>query len=113
MLVYTAIPKSRKRRKSKGEVARKRPLVSPGPYQPSSGPYRRADTNHIPSLVTATAFVPSRTSVMDPVMLARESPEVQAAIIAKSKRLAPQFNKGAVQYITEEQDLTVLGRKIR
>jgi hypothetical protein len=50
---------------------------------------------------------------MDPVMLARESPEVQQAIIAKSKRLAPQFNKGAVQYITEEQDLTVLGRKIR
>jgi hypothetical protein len=50
---------------------------------------------------------------MDPVMLARESPEVQQQIIAKSKRLAPQFNKGAVQYITEEQDLTVLGRKIR
>ena len=94
-------------------MAKKYTAKSVGSYQPSDGPYRRAETSHIPSLVTNAKFVPARTSVMDPVMLARESPEVQEQIIAKSKRLAPQFNKGAVQYITEEQDLTVLGRKIR
>ena len=50
---------------------------------------------------------------MDPANLARESEETQQAILAKSKRIAPMFNKGADQYITEESDLTTLGRKIR
>jgi hypothetical protein len=113
MLVYTAVPRSRRRKGKKILPSRKPKPLPASTYVPSAGPYRRSDTSHLPSLVTNAAFVPSRTSVMDPVMLARESPEVQQQIIAKSKRLAPQFNKGAVQYITEEQDLTVLGRKIR
>jgi hypothetical protein len=113
MLVYTAIPKS-KRRKPKGVVARKvviRP--SSATYVPPTAPYRRGSTTAIPSLVTNSPFVPARTSPMDPANLAREPEHIREAIIAKSRRVAPQFNKGAIQYITEEADLTTLGRKIK
>jgi hypothetical protein len=48
---------------------------------------------------------------MDPVSLARETPEVRDAIIAKSKRLAPAYNKGAVQYVSDETDPKTIGRK--
>jgi len=41
-----------------------------------------------------------------------ESAEVRDQILAKSTRLAPAFNKGAVQYITEESDPRFLGRKV-
>jgi hypothetical protein len=46
---------------------------------------------------------------MDPVALAKESPETQAAIIAKSKRIAIAYNKGAYQYVTDETDPKSLG----
>jgi hypothetical protein len=51
--------------------------------------------------------------MMDPAKLAKESPEVRDAIIAKSKRLAPAYSKGAVQYITDDADIQTLGRKIK
>ena len=40
--------------------------------------------------------------------------EFEAISIARNrrKRLAPLFNKGAYQYITNEQDLKCVGRKI-
>jgi hypothetical protein len=41
-----------------------------------------------------------------------ESAEVREEILAKSTRLAPAFNKGAVQYITEGSDPRFLGRKL-
>lgn len=116
IMIYGRAPSS-KRRKPKGEVARKLSRAeiarfsSVAEIKPT--PYRRGGTESIPSLVTNTPFVPARTSVMDAANLARESEEVRAAIIAKSKRIAPQFNKGADQYITEESDLRTLGRKIR
>lgn len=115
MLVYTQPPKSRKRRKPKGEVARKLNWRIRASLSAETGPapYRRDSHAEIPSLVTTAPFVPGRRSVMDPANLARESEETQQAIIAKSKRIAPMFNKGADQYITEESDLTTLGRKIR
>jgi hypothetical protein len=50
---------------------------------------------------------------MDPAQLAKESPEVRDAIIAKSKRLAPAYNKGAVQYVTDGADIETLGRKMK
>ena len=67
----------------------------------------------IPSHSTSTQFLPSRNSVMDAAQLAKESPEVREAIIAKSKRLAPAYNKGAVQYVTDGADIETLGRKIK
>lgn len=120
MLVYTAVPKSRRKKKKHAVVARKVRVaytppsrVSQVAYKPPPR-YRREDTTSaIPSLITNQPFLPARRSVMDAAQLAKESEAVQREIIAKSKRLAPQFNKGAVQYITDEADLTTLGRKIR
>ena len=43
---------------------------------------------------------------------AEESAATVKAIEDKAKRLAPAFNKGAVQYITDETDAKYLGRKI-
>jgi hypothetical protein len=63
------------------------------------------------SRVTSTQFLPVRNSVMDAAQLAKEAPEVRAAIIAKSKRLAPAYSKGAVQYVTDDADIQSLGRK--
>lgn len=67
----------------------------------------------LPSHVTSTQFSPARNSVMDAAQLAKEAPEVRDAIIAKSKRLAPAFNKGAYQYVSDEADVQTLGRKIK
>jgi hypothetical protein len=67
----------------------------------------------LPSHVTSTQFLPARTGVMDAAQLAKETPEVREAIIAKSKRLAPAYNKGAVQYVTDGAEIETLGRKIK
>jgi hypothetical protein len=117
MLVYTRLPTGKKRRvKKDGPLAasklsaRQLQLLTTNEipsYQ------HRSSQVVIPSHTTTTPFVPARTSVMDPANLAREAPEVQEAIVAKSMRLAPAYNKGAVQYITDGEDLTTLGRKIR
>lgn len=40
-----------------------------------------------------------------------ESPAVRAEIERKAMSLATPYNKGALQYITPETDLTTLGRK--
>ena len=50
-----------------------------------------------------------RHNLMD--NLKRETLEVQEAIIAKSKQIAPAFSKGAYQYITPGTDLTDIGKK--
>ena len=50
-----------------------------------------------------------RNSIMD--NLQNESPEIQDAIISKSKQIAPAYSKGAYQYITPGTDLTDIGKK--
>jgi hypothetical protein len=55
----------------------------------------------------------ARNSMMDAAQLAKEAPEVREAIIAKSKRLAPAYNKGAYQYVCDEAEIQTLGRKIK
>jgi len=52
-----------------------------------------------------------RTNMMEPMILQKESPEVQAEILRKASRLVPQYNKGAVQYTPDGQDPSDLGRK--
>jgi hypothetical protein len=46
----------------------------------------------------------------DPQMAAREQAAIQDAR-AKSKRIAPAYNKGAYQYITLESNLSDIGKK--
>ena len=45
------------------------------------------------------------------VDLHKESPETQKEILAKAKRLAPAYSKGAYQYITPGSDIADLGKK--
>lgn len=44
--------------------------------------------------------------------LHNETPEVQRQIIAKANRVAPLYSKGAIQYITNAEDVIYLGRKL-
>lgn len=43
--------------------------------------------------------------------LHKEKPEVQKEILAKAKRMAPAYSKGAYQYITPGSELADLGKK--
>lgn len=105
-----------KKRKPKGEIARKldtRKLRGVDVVFGSTRALRPGSdvALSIQSHVTSTQFLPSRNSVMDAAQLAKEAPEVRDAIIAKSKRLAPAYSKGAVQYVTDDADVQSLGRK--
>lgn len=73
---------------------------------------RGAGVNDVPSLGEVGFMAPIR-SVMDPISLAKESPETRAAIIAKSKRIAISYNKGAYQYVTDDTDPKSLGSRSR
>lgn len=73
--------------------------------------YRANDTRHIPS-------APSITITEEGIFLeeghdwaARER-IAQEEIEKKKKRIAPLYNKGGLQYITDDTDLTTVGRKI-
>ena len=123
-MVYCASSfKPKKKRKSKGVVAKKLNVkkysqkytlsTSQLPDYKFVSRVGAEVAQTVPSLVTTTQFIPHRTGMMDPTKLSKESPEVQEAIIAKSKRLAPAFNKGAVQYITDDAEIQTLGRKIK
>ena len=68
-------------------------------------------TDEFKSLYGQGAAVCGRTNMMEPMVLQKESPEVQEAILRKASRIVPQFNKGACQYTPDGQDLSDLGRK--
>ena len=69
-------------------------------------------THQYPSATSRGEFVAARTSVMEPMNLAKESPEVREAIIEKSRRIAPAFNKAAYQYVTDDTEPKYIGKKI-
>lgn len=69
-------------------------------------------THQHPSNHGTGAFNPARNSVMDAANLLKEAPEVREAIIQKSRRIAPAFNKGALQYVTDGAEPKYIGRKI-
>jgi hypothetical protein len=105
-----------KKRKPKGEVAKKLDVRKLEGVTVTFGSTRALRPGsdvalNLPSHVTTKQFLPSRNSVMDAAQLAKEAPEVRDAIIAKSKRLAPAYSKGAVQYVTDDADVQSLGRK--
>ena len=105
-----------KKRKPKGEVAKKLDVRKLEGVTVTFGSTRALRPGsdvalNIPSHVTTKQFLPARINVMDPAQLAKETPEVRDAIIAKSKRLAPAYSKGSIQYITDDADVQSLGRK--
>jgi hypothetical protein len=44
--------------------------------------------------------------------LHKEPEHVREAILAKAKRVGPLWNKGGLMFITDDQDLTTLGKKV-
>lgn len=75
---------------------------------------RGAEVSKIPSLNGEVPVGAVTTkSVMDPLELQKESPEVRDAILAKSRRVAITYNKGAYQYVTDETDPKSLGSRSR
>jgi hypothetical protein len=75
--------------------------------------FRRPGTQNIKSHETVGLAVCSRVSIMDQRSLEKESKETRDAIVAKSKRIALMYNKGAYQYITDDVDLTTIGTRNR
>lgn len=117
MLVYTrARFKPKKKRKVRGVVAKKidiskyvdknvsfMPNYSVRPPRPGSEVVMQAK-----SLQTSACFT-ARKSMTDAASLAKEPEHVREAILAKSKRIAIAYNKGAYQYVTEETDPKTIG----
>jgi hypothetical protein len=70
-------------------------------------------TSHIKSLESTAPAVCARNSIMDRTSLDKEPEHVREQIIAKSKRIALMYNKGAYQYISDEIDITTIGTRNR
>lgn len=59
-------------------------------------------------------MTPQRTlkrKKLNAIMMVREQ-KAQEEIERKKLRVAPLYNKGGLQYITDDMDLTTLGRKV-
>jgi len=116
MIVYTNQKfKPKKRHKVRGVIATKydakKYMDSKSVYAPRDHRPRRPGSEVVmqaKSLVTTACFT-ARQSMTDAATLAKESKHVQDEIIAKSKRIAIAYNKGAYQYITDETDLKTIG----
>lgn len=117
MLVYTAAKfKPKKKRKVRGVVATKfntkKYTKQAATYVPSytGRPLREGAevAMGLQSLQT-NACNTARNSVMDAASLAKEPEHVREAIIAKSKRIAIAYNKGAYQYVTDGTDPKTIG----
>lgn len=71
-------------------------------------------TLRIPSYVgNPNPNATARNSIMDQVLAGKESKEVADEIIRKSRCLAPAFNKGAYQFITDEGMASTAGQKVK
>lgn len=74
---------------------------------------RVRSTAHIKSLESMDPAICARKSIMDRMSLDKEPEHVKEQILAKSKRIALMYNKGAYQYISDEIDVTTIGTRNR
>jgi hypothetical protein len=112
MLVYVSTKFKNKRKKPRNPVAKKlnrKQLEKIGCA--SNLPVYKTGNREIGSLRTVGAFVPARSSMTDPMALVNEPEHVKAEILAKAKRIAIPYNKGAYQYICGETESKTIGRK--
>ncbi len=75
---------------------------------------RGASTAHIPSKIhdaPADAHATGRNTVMDKVQRGEITGKDAEEVVRKSKCLAPAYNKGAVQYIGDEDAARDAGKK--
>jgi len=75
----------------------------------ASQTYRRSSVDHIPSF-SSPPTAPKARTVYDGEMEERER-LAQEEVERKKLRTAPLYNKGGYQYITDDTDLSDLGRK--
>jgi hypothetical protein len=62
------------------------------------------------SVIASNASAAANRSIM--ANLHKEPEHVREAILAKAKRVGPLWNKGGLMFITDDQDLTTLGKKV-
>ena len=76
---------------------------------------RRGDLHTAPSAPMQTIrpapAAPARRDLPTPEMEERER-KAQAIAEQRKKRVAPAYNKGGYQYISDDTDLTTMGRKV-
>lgn len=65
--------------------------------------YTIESSNKIPTS-DKIVYVPNKRSMLDPMSLQNESESTRKEIIAKSKRIAPAFNKGGYTYMGSNTD---------
>ena len=87
---------------SSNKPGSKSKLLSPTPY--------RRETPLIPSATIKDTIRPSERKEMTPEMVLREE-IAQAEIQKKKSRVAILYNKGGLQYISDEMDPKTFGRK--
>lgn len=73
---------------------------------------RNDSTRSIPSLSQRVSpDATARNTMMEQALAGKESPEVAAEIIRKSKCLAPAYSKGAYQFVGSVDQAQDVGRK--
>lgn len=114
MIIYTNSKfKPKKKRATKGEVAKK---YKPPAFKPLE---TKLFSNRRTTVFDSATSVETNTSLLsvntqpeyEGEMLEREL-AAQEEIAAKKKRVAPHFSKGAYQYITDDGIVRDLGKKI-
>lgn len=115
MIFHPPKYKPKKKRKIKGEVAQKykTTFVEKKPSTPDK--YRAAGTEQYKSLIDTYLETHAPAAAVTQVQYEGEMAEREAAARAelerKKGRVAPLFNKGAYQLITDESQLKDIGRK--
>lgn len=125
MIIYTRADRFKPRRCSKKKKEEERLLIEhakslrgpkqkPSEYAPKSNWRMEEDkTLKVKSLDTTDSFtlaVRAKKTYQDTAMNAREE-IAQRLLAAKKNRIAPAYNKGAYQYITDGADPKELGKK--
>lgn len=116
MLVYAKASFKKKRKKAKNPIAKRINMAAVSKVAVNKLPsydysFRRPMAQKVVPSHHTTNYVPEKLSVMNPMSLAKESEETREAIIAKSKRIAIAYSKGAYQYVTDDTDAKTIGRK--
>lgn len=113
MLIYTQMPKNRKRTKKVAKT-RKARKVFKEKSKPVEQRYRAPGSEHLPSKIDSYLATTDPKNPMpqryEGDLAAREA-AAQEEILRKSKCVAPAFNKGPYQYIATEEQAKWVGKK--
>ena len=63
------------------------------------------DAKPMPKPNECNTYTAGVNSIWEKIRKGEEKPETVEAIVAKSRRIAPLFNKGAVQYVGDDPDV--------